>query len=111
MSESVEMNNGTESQSSNNASDKQNRSVLNICRFFSAGLIVSLILQLISGASSMVLGALVLPITFGFFVALVASPWLQSLKPALFKIIAWIVFIVGALIGLLISALAGFGMQ
>lgn len=89
----------------------QNELVLKTCKFFSVGVIVSLILEFYFASISGVLFIFLTPLTFGFLAGLVTCPWLHTLKPILIKIIMAAMFIVGALIGVAIIMLTGGGMQ
>jgi len=58
-----------------------------------------------------VLFILLTPLPIGFLVGLVAFPWLHTLKPSLFKIVLWMLFVIGALIGVAFIVFTGGGNQ
>jgi hypothetical protein len=94
--------------------DKQNQTELTLkaCKFFSAGVIASLLLEIYFVISQQgVLFVFLTPLTFGFLMGLVTCPWLNTLKPLLFKIIAGAIFVVGALLGVALILSTGGGMQ
>jgi hypothetical protein len=94
--------------------DKQSQTelALKACKIFSAGLIASLILEIYFASSQeLVLFVFLTPLTFGFLMGLVTCPWLNTLKPLLFKIIVGAMFVVGALLGVAFILLTGGGMQ
>ena len=85
---------------------------LKACKWFSVGVIVSLPLEIYFITSDQtVLFIFLTPLTFGSLLGLVTCPWLNTLKSPLIKNIAWTMFGVGALLGVVLIMLTGGGMQ